>query len=76
MQVVLLAGGLGGARLAPALATLLGRGRLTVIANVGDDLEWMGLRVCPDLDSIVYALYQLQAFSQHCQAFFYLLRSA
>jgi LPPG:FO 2-phospho-L-lactate transferase len=56
MQVVLLAGGLGGARLAPALATSLGRGRLTVVANVGDDLEWMGLRVCPDLDSIVYAL--------------------
>jgi LPPG:FO 2-phospho-L-lactate transferase len=56
MQVVLLAGGLGGARLAPALAKSLGRGHLTVIANVGDDLEWMGLRVCPDLDSIVYAL--------------------
>src|SRR5262245_60062155 len=56
MEVVLLAGGLGGARLAPALAKSLGRGRLTVIANVGDDLEWMGLRVCPDLDSIVYAL--------------------
>jgi LPPG:FO 2-phospho-L-lactate transferase len=56
MRVVLLAGGLGGARLAPALARTLGRGRLTVVANVGDDLEWMGLRVCPDLDSIVYAL--------------------
>ena len=56
MQVVLLAGGLGGARLAPALARVLGRGRLTVVANVGDDLEWMGLRVCPDLDSILYAL--------------------
>ncbi len=56
MQVVLLAGGLGGARLAPALAQALGRGRLTVVANVGDDLEWMGLRVCPDVDSIVYAL--------------------
>ena len=56
MQVVLLAGGLGGARLAPALAKSLGRGRLTVVANVGDDLEWMGLRVCPDLDSVVYAL--------------------
>jgi LPPG:FO 2-phospho-L-lactate transferase len=56
MRVVLLAGGLGGARLAPALARVLGRGHLTVVANVGDDLEWMGLRVCPDLDSIVYAL--------------------
>ncbi len=27
-----------------------------MIANVGDDLDWMGLRVCPDLDSILYAL--------------------
>ncbi|HSD11865.1 MAG TPA: 2-phospho-L-lactate transferase CofD family protein [Candidatus Binatia bacterium] len=53
---MLLAGGLGGARLAPALARVLGPGRLTVVANVGDDLEWMGLRVCPDLDSIAYAL--------------------
>ena len=56
MRLVLLAGGLGGARLAPALARVLGADRLTVIANVGDDLEWMGLRVCPDLDSITYAL--------------------
>jgi len=56
MKVVLLAGGLGGARLAPALGRALGARRLTVIANVGDDLEWMELRVCPDLDSITYAL--------------------
>jgi LPPG:FO 2-phospho-L-lactate transferase len=55
-SVVLLAGGLGGARLAPALAAELGPGVLTVVANVGDDLDWMGLRVCPDLDSITYAL--------------------
>lgn len=55
-SVVLLAGGLGGARLAPALAAELGAGRLTVIANVGDDLDWMGVRVCPDLDSVSYAL--------------------
>ena len=56
MKVVLLSGGLGGARLAPALGRVLGPGRLAVIANVGDDLEWMGLRVCPDVDSILYAL--------------------
>jgi LPPG:FO 2-phospho-L-lactate transferase len=31
-------------------------GNLTVIANVGDDLTWFGLRICPDVDSIVYAL--------------------
>ncbi len=56
MKVVLIAGGLGGARLAPQLAKLLPSGSLTVVANVGDDLEWMGLRVCPDLDSVSYAL--------------------
>lgn len=56
MRVVMLAGGLGGARLAPALAREIGPGNLAVVANVGDDLEWMGLRVCPDLDSIGYAL--------------------
>lgn len=55
-KVVLLAGGLGGARLAPALGRALGSGRLTVVANVGDDLDWFGLRVCPDLDSVLYAL--------------------
>ena len=55
-QVVLLTGGLGGARLAPALRDALGPGRLTVVANVGDDLAWHGLRVCPDLDSVAYSL--------------------
>lgn len=55
-RVVLLSGGLGGARLAPRLRDTLGPGGLTVIANVGDDLDWHGLRVCPDLDSVSYAL--------------------
>jgi len=55
-KVALLAGGLGGARLAPALCQALGGHRLSVIANVGDDLDWFGLRVCPDLDSVTYAL--------------------
>jgi LPPG:FO 2-phospho-L-lactate transferase len=56
VKVVLLTGGLGGARLAPRLRDVLGPGRLTVIANVGDDLDWLGLRVCPDADSVMYAL--------------------
>lgn len=55
-QVVLLTGGLGGARLAPALRDALGPDRLTVVANVGDDLTWHGLRVCPDLVSVTYSL--------------------
>jgi LPPG:FO 2-phospho-L-lactate transferase len=35
---------------------VLGPGRLTVIANVGDDLTWLGLRICPDVDSNLYAM--------------------
>ena len=55
-RVVLRSGGLGGARLAPALSRALGPDRLTIVANVGDDLDWRGLRVSPDVDSILYAL--------------------
>jgi LPPG:FO 2-phospho-L-lactate transferase len=55
-RVVLLTGGLGGARLTPHLRDELGPDRLTVIVNVGDDLTWFGLRICPDLDSVLYAL--------------------
>lgn len=55
-HTVLLTGGLGGAHLAPALARALGPARLTVVVNVGDDLDWHGLRVCPDLDTVLYAL--------------------
>jgi LPPG:FO 2-phospho-L-lactate transferase len=54
--VVLLAGGLGGARLAPRLGAILGPGRLSVVANVGDDFHWHELLICPDIDTICYAL--------------------
>ncbi|MGI8974419.1 MAG: 2-phospho-L-lactate transferase [Gaiella sp.] len=56
MNVVCLSGGVGGAKLARGLYDVLARGELTVIGNVGDDLELMGLHVSPDLDSILYAL--------------------
>jgi LPPG:FO 2-phospho-L-lactate transferase len=55
-RLVLLTGGFGGARLVPHLADVLGRGRLTIIANVGDDLTWLGVRICPDVDANLYAL--------------------
>lgn len=55
-HVVLLSGGYGGARLAPALVDVLRPARLTIVANVGDDLTWLGMRVCPDVDSLLYAL--------------------
>jgi LPPG:FO 2-phospho-L-lactate transferase len=49
----LVCGGLGGARLAPHLARAHD---LTVICNVADDLEVMGLHVSPDVDTVLYAL--------------------
>jgi LPPG:FO 2-phospho-L-lactate transferase len=55
-RLVLLTGGFGGARLVPHLADVLGPGRLTIIANVGDDLTWLGVRICPDVDANLYAM--------------------
>jgi LPPG:FO 2-phospho-L-lactate transferase len=55
-RIVILSGGFGGARLIPAMSETVPPGSLTVIANVGDDLTWFGLRVCPDVDSILYSL--------------------
>jgi LPPG:FO 2-phospho-L-lactate transferase len=54
--VCLLSGGVGGARLARGLDDALPPGDLTVIGNVGDDVEVLGLHVSPDLDSLLYAL--------------------
>lgn len=57
--VVVLAGGVGGARLATALQATLPPGALTVIVNTGDDFEHWGLTVCPDLDTVLYNLSDL-----------------
>jgi len=54
-QVLALAGGVGGSKLAFGLYTHL-RERLTVIVNTGDDETMFGLRVCPDLDTVRYTL--------------------
>jgi LPPG:FO 2-phospho-L-lactate transferase len=56
VKVVLLSGGGGGARFARGLDDALEPGELTVIGNVGDDLEILGLHVSPDLDSLLYTL--------------------
>ena len=56
MNVVLLSGGVGGAKLAAGLHDVLAPGELTIVGNVGDDLEVLGLHVSPDLDSVLYAL--------------------
>lgn len=51
-----LSGGVGGAKLAVGLAHLLAPEQLTIICNTGDDFDHYGLRICPDLDSVMYAL--------------------
>jgi len=56
VKVALLSGGVGGARFACGLQAALAPGELTVIGNVGDDVEVLGLHVSPDLDSVLYAL--------------------
>lgn len=59
MRVVCLSGGVGGAKLARGLQDVLAPGELTVVGNVGDDVEALGLHVSPDLDSVLYALADL-----------------
>jgi LPPG:FO 2-phospho-L-lactate transferase len=60
VRVVLLAGGVGGARftrgLRDHLATAARGAEITVVVNTGDDLWLDGLRVCPDLDTVMYTL--------------------
>ncbi|HET9506927.1 MAG TPA: 2-phospho-L-lactate transferase [Gaiellaceae bacterium] len=56
MNVVLLSGGVGGARFARGLVEAVPGRDVTVIGNVADDVEVLGLSISPDLDSIVYGL--------------------
>ncbi len=56
MNVVALAGGVGGAKLADGLAQVVPPGSLTVVVNTGDDFEHLGLHVSPDLDTVCYTL--------------------
>ena len=56
MKVVCLAGGVGGAKLAFGLMRVLSPEDLTVVVNTGDDFTHLGLRICPDLDTVTYTL--------------------
>ncbi len=55
-HILALSGGVGGAKLAAGLAAVLPAERLTIAVNTGDDFEHLGLTICPDIDSVVYAL--------------------
>ena len=62
--VVVLSGGIGGAKLALGLKRVLPAGTLSVIANTGDDFEHLGLTVSPDIDTLVYTLAGLSNTAQ------------
>jgi LPPG:FO 2-phospho-L-lactate transferase len=55
-RIALLAGGVGGARFLRGLSRRTDPARLTVIGNTGDDEEFFGLHVSPDLDTLLYTL--------------------
>ena len=56
MRIVALAGGIGGARFLQGLQAAVPDAELTVVVNTGDDITLYGLRVCPDLDTVMYTL--------------------
>jgi LPPG:FO 2-phospho-L-lactate transferase len=59
VNVAVLSGGVGGARFVRGVVDAVDPSGVTVIGNVGDDVEVLGLHVSPDLDSILYALADL-----------------
>jgi LPPG:FO 2-phospho-L-lactate transferase len=56
VQIVILAGGVGGSKFALGVRHAYPAANLTVIANTADDITLHGLRICPDLDTIMYTL--------------------
>ncbi len=56
MRITVLAGGVGAARFLRGLKRAAPDAELTVIGNTGDDITLFGLRVCPDLDTVMYTL--------------------
>ncbi len=58
MRIVVLAGGIGGARFLTGVRAWAGRhdATVTAVVNIGDDVTLHGLRICPDLDSVMYTL--------------------
>ena len=57
MRIVVLAGGIGGARFLRGLKEAVGQDAdITVVGNTGDDIHLFGLKVCPDLDTVMYTL--------------------
>jgi LPPG:FO 2-phospho-L-lactate transferase len=56
LKIVLLVGGVGGAKLAEGFAGLVEPDNLTIIVNTGDDFSHLGLHISPDMDTVMYTL--------------------
>ncbi len=56
MRITVLAGGVGAARFLLGLKQAAPDAEITVVGNTGDDITLFGLRVCPDLDTVMYTL--------------------
>ena len=56
MNVLVLTGGVGGARFLRGVVEVVDPATVTAVVNVGDDLQVLGLAVSPDVDSVFYAL--------------------
>ena len=56
MRITVLAGGVGAARFLRGLRAAAPDSKITVIGNTADDITLLGLRVCPDLDTVMYTL--------------------
>jgi LPPG:FO 2-phospho-L-lactate transferase len=56
VRIAVLSGGVGGARFVRGVVDVADPAAVTVVGNVGDDVEVLGMHVSPDLDSILYAL--------------------
>jgi LPPG:FO 2-phospho-L-lactate transferase len=56
VKTTVLSGGVGGARFLRGAVSVFAEDNVTIVGNVGDDIEILGLHVSPDLDSVLYAL--------------------
>ena len=56
MQIVVLAGGVGGSRFTAGVRRAYPDATVTIVGNTADDITIHGLRVCPDLDTLMYTL--------------------
>jgi len=56
VRITVLAGGIGGARFLRGVRAARPGDDITAIVNTGDDVTLHGLRICPDLDSVMYTL--------------------